>query len=143
MPLTQKASLQIARAVALAATLCGFFASPARAEEADEAELLKYYENVDVWHFPVDYSVAYNDQDVIVTRELVALPPPAGKLCFIRFDLLQGQGDYAYGFKPAHLGGPGHETAWGVYVHKRGDPLTGALFAPRRLRSAKYTRAPQ
>ena len=77
MPLTQKTSLQIARAVALAATLCGFFASPARAEEADEAELSKYHENVDVWHFPVDFSVAYNDQDVIVTRELAPLPLPA------------------------------------------------------------------
>ena len=48
MPLTPKTSLQIARAVALAATLCGLFESPARAQEADEAELSKYYENVDV-----------------------------------------------------------------------------------------------
>ena len=48
MLLTQKTSLQIARAVALAATLGGFFASPARAQEANEAELSKYYENVDV-----------------------------------------------------------------------------------------------
>ena len=121
MPLTHKTSLQIARAVALAATLGGFFASPVRAEDADEAELSKYYENVDVWHFPVDYTVAYNNQDVIVTRELVALPPPAGKLCFIRFDQLKGEGDYAYGFKPAFLEGPRRETEWGVYVHKRGS----------------------
>ncbi len=121
MPLTPKTSLQIARAVALAATLCGLFESPARAQEADEAELSKYYENVDVWHFPVDYAVAYNDQDVMITRELVALPPPAGKLCFIRFDLIRGEGDYAYGFKPALLEGPRRETEWGVYVHKRGN----------------------
>jgi hypothetical protein len=123
MPLTQKTSLQIACAVALAAALCGFFASPARAEDADEAELSKYYEKVDVWHFPVDYLVAYNNQDVIVTRELVALPAPAGKLCYIRFDLIQGEGDYAYGFKPARLAGPRRETEWGVYVHKRGSVL--------------------
>jgi|GEM_PF-1645979 hypothetical protein len=121
MPLTRKTPLRIARAAALAATLCGLLASPARAEETDEAELSKYYANVDVWHFPVDYSVAYNDQDVIVTRDLVALPPPAGKLCFIRFDLLKGEGDYAYGFKPAFLEGPRRETEWGVYVHKRGS----------------------
>ena len=97
MPRTHKASLQIARAFALAATLYGFFASPVRAEDADEAELSTCYENVDVWHFPVDYTAAYNNQDVIVTRELVALPPPSGKLCFIRFDLIKGEGDYAYG----------------------------------------------
>ena len=52
---------------------------------------------------------------------MAALPPPAGKLCFIRFDLLQGEGDYAYGFKPAFLAGPRRETEWGVYVHKRGS----------------------
>ena len=51
----------------------------------------------------------------------MALPPPAGQLCFIRFDLLQGEGDYAYGFKPAFLEGPRRETEWGVYVHRRGS----------------------
>jgi hypothetical protein len=92
--------------------------------------LSKYYENVDVWHFPVDYDVAYNDKDVMVTRELEALPPPAGKLCFIRFDLIRGVGDYAYGFKPPFLEGPRRATEWGIYVHKRGsvfDPLRSVL----------------
>jgi len=123
MPLTKKTPRQFARVLALAAILGGFFASPARAQDADEAELSKYYPNVDVWHFPVDYVVAYNNQDVIVTRELVALPPPAGKLCYIRFDLIEGEGDYAYGFKPAQLAGPHRETEWGAYVHKRGSVL--------------------
>ena len=80
---------------------------------------------VDVWHFPVDYSVAYNNQDVIVTRELVAQPAPAGKLCYIRFDLLQGEGDYAFGFKPQQGALPA-ATQWGVYVHKRGTVLNQA-----------------
>jgi hypothetical protein len=51
------------------------------------------------------------------------LPPPAGKLCYIRFDLVQGVGDFSYGFKPgAHID-LDHAPAWGVYVHKRGTVL--------------------
>jgi len=98
-------------------------ASSATAQDADEAELLQYYDKVEVWHFPVDYTVGYSNQDVVVTRELVAVPPPAGKLCYIRFDVKQAEGDYAYGFKPKDLPGPRGETAWGVYVHKRGTVL--------------------
>jgi hypothetical protein len=92
-------------------------------EDPDEAELRKYYNKVDVWHAHVDYKVDYNNQDVIVTRELSPQPPIPEKLCYIRFDLLEGTGDYAYGFKPAALGGPRKETEWGVYVHKRGNVL--------------------
>ena len=62
--------------------------------DPDEAELQKHFTAVDVWHYPVAYDVGYNGQDVVVTRELVALPPPAGKLCFIRFDLLRGEGEF-------------------------------------------------
>ena len=101
------------------------------AEDADESELLKHFDSVEVWHYPVAYDVGYNGQDVVVTRELVALPPPAGKLCFIRFDLLRGEGDYSYGFKPASPGeAPRNQKAWGVYVHKRGtvtDQLRSVL----------------
>ncbi len=101
------------------------------AEDPDEAELLKHFASVEVWHYPVAYDVGYNGQDVVVTRELVALPPPAGKLCFIRFDLVRAEGDYSYGFKPAGPGeGPRNEKAWGVYVHKRGtvtDQLRSVL----------------
>ncbi|MGD9544762.1 MAG: hypothetical protein AB7F41_07000 [Methylocystis sp.] len=104
-------------------------AAPAAAsQDADEAELLKHYEKVDVWHFPVDYTVAYNDRDVVVTREMVAQPAPAGKLCYIRFDLLRGEGDYAYGFKPPRLG-EARPDAWGVFVHKRGTVLNQARSA--------------
>ena len=78
----------LVRAVVLVTAFGCFIASPARAQEADEAELSKYYERVDVWHFPVDYVVAYNDQNVTVTFELAAVPPPTGKLCFIKFDMI-------------------------------------------------------
>jgi hypothetical protein len=97
------------------------YAQPARAEDPDEGELRKYYNKVDVWHFHVAYSVRYNDQDVVVTRDLSPQPPIPETLCYIRFDLLSGTGDYAYGFKPASLGGPRKPTEWGVYVHKRGN----------------------
>lgn len=100
---------------------------PARAEtqDADEAELLKSFGKVDVWHFPVDYTVGYNNQDVVVARELVAQPAPAGKLCYIRFDLLKAGGEYSYGFKPSRFGDakPG---VWGVYVKKIGDVTSQA-----------------
>jgi hypothetical protein len=109
---------------ALLATLCALASwQPARAEDPDEAELRKYYNKVDVWHAHVDYTVEYNNQDVIVTRELTPQPPIAETLCYIRFDLLSGTGDYAYGFKPTSLGGPRKETEWGVYVHRRGNVL--------------------
>jgi hypothetical protein len=104
----------------IAATTASARAEPAK--DPDEAELLQSFEKVDVWHFPVDYNVGYNNQDVVVTRELVAQPAPAGKLCYIRFDLIQGAGDYAYGFKPPQLGAA-NPTQWGVYVHKRGTVL--------------------
>jgi hypothetical protein len=42
-------------------------------------------------------------------------PTPSGKLCYIRFDLVRGEGDYAYGFKPAELG-PSAPGEWGVWV---------------------------
>ena len=73
----------------------------------------------------MDYTVAYNNQDVIVTRELVAQPPPTGKLCYIRVDLLRGEGDYAYGFKPQQLGSAKFGQ-WGVWVHNRGTVLSQA-----------------
>lgn len=107
------------------------FGPAAAAEDPDEAELLKHFASVEVWHYPVAYDVGYNSQDVVVTRELVALPPPAGKLCFIRFDVARAEGDYSYGFKPAGSGaGPRNEKIWGVYVHKRGtvtDQLRSVL----------------
>ncbi len=106
-----------------AGAIAACLSAPAQAADKDEAELAKYYATVDVWHFPVDYMVAYNNQDVIVTRELSAKPEPAGKLCYIRFDFVSGQGDYAYGFKPAELGGPHKNTEWGVFVHKRGTVI--------------------
>ena len=109
-------------ALALGAALAAM-AGPARAADPDEAELLKYYDKVDVWHFPVDYAVRYNNQDVIITRELVAQPPAQGELCHIRFDLIHAEGDYGYGLKPAALGGVRKDTEWGVYVHKRGTVL--------------------
>jgi len=100
------------------------------AEEPDEVELSKHFAAVEVWHYPVAYDVGYNGQDVVVTRELVALPPPAGQLCFIRFDLVRGEGDFSYGFKPAGLEGPRNDKAWGVWVRKRGtvtDQLRSVL----------------
>ncbi|BDV38383.1 hypothetical protein [Methylocystis bryophila] len=102
----------------------------AAAEDPDEAELSQHFSAVEVWHYPVAYDVGYNGQDVVVTRELVALPPPSGKLCFIRFDLVRGEGDYSYGFKPSGAGGPANDKAWGVYAHKRGtvtDQLRSVL----------------
>jgi hypothetical protein len=93
------------------------------AQDADESELLQSFEKVDVWHFPVDYDVGYNNQDVIVSRQLIAQPAPAGKLCYIRFDLIRGEGDYAYGFKPPELG-PSAPDEWGVWVKKRGTVLS-------------------
>jgi len=105
---------------------------PASAEDPDEADLLKHFASVEVWHYPVAYDVGYNGQDVVVTRELVALPPPAGKLCFIRFDLVRGEGDFSYGFRPASAGGPGNGKAWGVYVRKRGT-VTNQLRSVLKL----------
>lgn len=99
------------------------FASPALAEpDPDESELLRSFEKVDVWHFLVDYDVGYNNQDVLVSRELVAQPAPPGELCYIRFDLVRGEGDYAYGFKPPQLG-PSRPLEWGVWVKQRGTVL--------------------
>ena len=101
-----------------------FCASPALAEQdPDESELLQSFQNVDVWHFPVDYDVGYNNQDVLVSRELVAQPPPPGELCYIRFDLVRGEGDYSYGFKPPQLG-PSRPLEWGVWVKQRGTVLS-------------------
>ncbi|MBM3562106.1 MAG: hypothetical protein FJX48_02870 [Alphaproteobacteria bacterium] len=91
----------------------------AQTSDPDEAELLKHFEKVDVWHFPVDYAVRHNNQDVIVTREMAAEPALQGEICYIRFDLIKGEGDYGYGFKP---GGP-REGHWGVNVLKRGTVL--------------------
>ena len=129
MPVFMHSLLSWLRAIAFA-IVAGVLPLPAQAQatatqDADEAELLQSFDRVDVWHFPVDYSVAYNNQDVIVTRELVAQPAPAGKLCYIRFDLLQGEGDYAFGFKPQQGALPA-ATQWGVYVHKRGTVLNQA-----------------
>lgn len=117
---------RFARGGRLALAIGAFFAlaAPARAQEkqdADEAEFSKYYEKVDVWHYRVDYAVGYSNQDVIVTRELTAQPPAAGQLCYIRFDLIEGAGDYAYGFKPATIAGPRKASEWGVYVHQIGN----------------------
>ena len=108
-------------AALVASALC--YSHPANAADADETELLKYFKTVDVWNFHVDYSVAYNNQDVVVTRELSPKEPVEGKLCYIRFDLLNGEGDYAYGLKPETAAGPRKNTEWGVYVHKRGSVL--------------------
>lgn len=116
------------RALSLISLFFALLALPAVAQtrDADEADLLNAYARVDVWHFPVDYSVGYSNQDVVVTRELVAQPAPAGKLCYIRFDLIQGEGDYAYGFKPPQLGAAPRPDVWGVYVHRRGTVLNQA-----------------
>lgn len=110
----------LACALAVAAGAVFLPSAPARAEaDADEAELSKYFDKVDIWHFPVDYEVRYNNVDAVVTREMVAQPAPGGELCYIRFDLIRGEGDYGYGFKP---GGP-RDAHWGVNVLKRGDIL--------------------
>jgi hypothetical protein len=120
-------SFKFACAMSAMAGALFFAAAPARAEtDPDETELLKYFEKVDVWHFPVDYDVRYNNQDAIATREMVAQPPPKGELCYIRFDLIKGVGDYGYGFKP----GATRDAHWGVNVLKRGtvlDQLYSAL----------------
>ncbi len=92
--------------------------------DPDEVELLKYFEKVDVWHVPVDTTVRYNDQDSVVTREAVMQPQPSGRLCFIRFDLIRGEGDYGYGLKPpTAAGGTRNPAQWGVNVLKRGTVL--------------------
>jgi hypothetical protein len=106
-----------AAAIAISALFLG--SPPAQASDPDEAELLNHFEKVDVWHYPVDYTVRYNNQDVIVTREMVAQPAPQGELCYVRFDLIKGEGEYGYGFKP---GGP-RDAHWGVNVLKRGTVL--------------------
>ena len=112
---------RVFRAAALAASL---LATPSFAgQDADESELAQSFEQVDVWHFPVDYDVGYNNQDVLVSRVLVAQPAPAGELCFIRFDLIRGEGDYAYGFKPPELGLSSIPAEWGVSVKRRGTVL--------------------
>lgn len=97
------------------------FAGAAFAADPDEAELRKYYDKVDVWHARVEYNVDYSNQDVLVTRDLSPQPPVAAQLCYIRFDLVEGVGDYDYGFKPAALGAPGKPAEWGVYVRRRGN----------------------
>jgi hypothetical protein len=110
-------------AAALAASSAARAAEDAPTDK-DQAELSAHFGAVDVWNFPVDYDVGYNNQDVVVTRELFARPEPAGKLCYIRFDLLRGEGEYSYGFRPQALGGAGKTTEWGVYVKKIGDVLS-------------------
>lgn len=120
----------VLKALGLLLFALGAWAPVPAVADPDEAELLKHFATVEVWHYPVVYDVGYNGQDVVVTRELVALPPPPGKLCFIRFDLVRGEGDFSYGFKPVGLGGPRNDKAWGVYVHKRGtvtDQLRSVL----------------
>lgn len=98
--------------------------SAVAAQDKDEAELLQQFEKVDVWHFPVDTTVRYNNQDSIVTRELVFQPePPKGALCYVRFDLVKGEGDYGYGFKPGVAPAERKNTVWGVNVLKRGTVL--------------------
>ncbi|MEK4034906.1 hypothetical protein WOC76_09265 [Methylocystis sp. IM3] len=110
-----------ALAVAGAAALAGPVAA---AEDPDEAELLKSFEKVDVWHFPVDTTVRYNDQDAVATRELVFKgEQPQGDLCYIRFDLVRGEGDYGYGFQPSVSPAERKNTVWGSNVLKRGTVL--------------------
>jgi hypothetical protein len=91
--------------------------------DRDEAELLTYFDKVDVWHYPVDTTVRYNNQDAVVTREAVMQPAPAGELCYIRFDLIKGEGDFGYGLKPAGAPGSRSPNQWGVNVLKRGTVL--------------------
>lgn len=106
--------------LALAATLPPL-GQVAFALDPDETELRKYYNKVDVWHARVEYNVDYSNQDVLITRELSPQAPVAEQLCYIRFDLIEGSGDYDYGFKPASIVGPRKETEWGVYVRRRGN----------------------
>ena len=98
-------------------------AGDAAVTDRDEAELLKYFDKVDVWHFPVDTTVRYNNQDAVVTREAVMQPTPSGALCYIRFDLVKGEGDIGYGLKPAGAQGARSPAQWGVNVLKRGTVL--------------------
>ena len=98
-------------------------AADAASTDRDEAELLKYFDKVDVWHYPVDTTVRYNNQDAVVTREAVMQPAPGGELCYIRFDLVKGEGDFGYGLKPAGAPGARTPTQWGVNVLKRGTVL--------------------
>lgn len=118
----QEMGKSISRAVAFLAVAAT--AGPAlAAQDADEAALLQNFDKVDVWHFPVDTTVRYNNQDAIVTRELVFQPePPKGELCHVRFDLVKGEGDYGYGFKPGTKPQDG-KAVWGTNVLKRGDIL--------------------
>ena len=98
-------------------------AGDAATTDRDEAELLKYFDKVDVWHFPVDTTVRYNNQDAVVTREAVMQPAPTGELCYIRFDLVKGEGDFGYGLKPASAPGARSPAQWGANVLKRGTVL--------------------
>ncbi|PPD45222.1 MAG: hypothetical protein CTY15_05360 [Methylocystis sp.] len=106
--------------------MCLFAAATAAmaGQDADEAELLKSFEKVDVWHFPVDTTVRYNNQDAVVTRELVFKDEqPKGELCYVRFDLVKGEGDFGYGLNPAGPGGERGNALWGTNVLKRGSIL--------------------
>ncbi|WP_363349412.1 hypothetical protein [Methylocystis echinoides] len=112
------------RLVAIAAAVALSAGTAAAAEDPDEADLLKYFEKVDVWHFPVDATVRYNDQDAVATRELVFKDEqPKGALCYVRFDLLRGEGDYGYGFKPSAAPEDRKTTVWGTNALKRGTVL--------------------
>jgi hypothetical protein len=112
------------RSLAAAALLIAIAGSAAAAQDPDEAALLQRFDKVDVWHFPVDTTVRYNNQDAVVTRELVFQPePPKGELCYVRFDVVKGEGDYGYGFEPGAAPGARNNTVWGVNVLKRGTVL--------------------
>jgi hypothetical protein len=101
-----------------------FAGSAVAAQDPDEAALLQQFDKVDVWHFPVDTTVRYNNQDSVVTRELVFQPePPKGALCYVRFDLVKGGGDYGYGCKPGAAPQERKNTVWGANVLKRGTVL--------------------
>ncbi len=112
-------------------------AAGASVMDRDEAELLGYFDKVDVWHYPVDTTVRYNNQDAVVTREAVMQPVPAGELCYIRFDLVNGEGDYGFGFKPAGAPGVRSPTHWGVNVLKRGTVLN-QYFSALRLNAVYF-----
>lgn len=137
-----KSSRIIGSATALVLFLfgaCGAMALDASAPtDPDEVELLKYFEKVDVWHVPVDTTVRYNDQDSVVTREAIFQPQPAGRLCFIRFDVLRAEGEYGYGLKPQGApGGPRNPARWGVNVLKRGTVLD-QYFSTVRLNAIHF-----
>ena len=119
------------------AAMALFVTSVAAAEDADEAELKKHFNTVDVWHFAVDTTVRYNDQDAVVTRELVARPAPAGELCFTRFDVIKGEGDYGYGLKPAGAPGARNNAHFGVNVLKRGT-VTNQYYSALRLNVVQF-----